>query len=311
MTTRPFSLADVVNGAVGPLDRHCMGYLNPGASGQGYVNTMKLSVSRVEAVRLDAGMEQIYSEIYSYDRCEIEDAYIGQTNGLTATSFSGLNGAIWGVHLARATTIADGTLSPMFTMGGVPVYPIGPILNAAERLFGRVDRHPGGPRDLRRFPPLPGAHIISANKDAGTHGPGWAWSAIALGLVRQEDDTANLFMEDAGVYPGEAYPDRAAVVAALSEKLRRIARAMMLWREDRAVDFTRIYAGAKYIFAGPGQWGLSLTCIPYVLLARDAVPSGRAAADLLTMTIDEWEADLRLAPLPPAPAIPDAGGVGC
>src|SRR5262249_33468116 len=185
-----------------------------------------------------------------------------------------------------------------------------PILNATERLFGRIDRYPDGNKDLRRFPPLPGAHIISANKDAGAHGPAWIWSAIALGVVRDHDEAANLFMEDVGVYRCDDYANRDAVVAALSVKLRRIARAMVLWSEDRATSFDQIYAGAKFIYAGPGQWGLSLTCIPYVLLARDAVPPGSDAASLLDMTIEEWEASLNLPALPQAPQMPDAGSVG-
>lgn len=333
---RVIPLPDVVNGAVGPLDRHCMGYMNAGASGHGYINAMKVSVAKVDAASLDAGMEQIYSEICSYDLCEIEDAYLGQTNGLTATSFSGINGAVWGYHLARASGIAQGTLQPMFTFPGplfpkdgdspfaahpIPVYPIAPILNAAERLFGRVDRDPSGHRDLRRFPPLPGAHIISANKDAGAHGPAYVWAGIALGVVTDQDQCANLFMEDVGVIPATEVvdgrgrkvvsPDREQVEAMFHEKVRRIARTMVVWGTLRNTTFREIYTGIKYIYAGPEEWGLSLTCIPYVLLARDAVPRGGAAADLLDMSIEEWESRLGLDPLGPAPRYPDSGTVGC
>ena len=100
------SLSDVVTGAVSPFDPYCMGYLNPGASGFGYISTLKLSTGIVSTAGLDTGTEGIVS----YDRCEKNDAYIGQINMLTASSFCGVNGAVWGYHLAIADEIANRTL---------------------------------------------------------------------------------------------------------------------------------------------------------------------------------------------------------
>src|SRR5215469_8925424 len=70
----PTSLPAIVNGAVGPFDEYCMGYMNPGASGYGYISTLKLSTGIVKVTNLDPGTEGIVS----YDRCEKNDAYIGQ-----------------------------------------------------------------------------------------------------------------------------------------------------------------------------------------------------------------------------------------
>jgi histidine decarboxylase len=108
------SLPDVVNGAVGPFDSYCMGYMNPGASGYGYLSTLKLSTGVVNVEGLDPGTEGIVS----YDRCERNDAYIGQINMLTASSFCGVNGAVWGYHLATADQIRNGTLKPLFYQTG-------------------------------------------------------------------------------------------------------------------------------------------------------------------------------------------------
>ncbi|HEY0021490.1 MAG TPA: histidine decarboxylase, pyruvoyl type [Longimicrobium sp.] len=313
----PLSMADVVNGAIGPFDRHCMGYLNPGASGHGYVNAMKLSVNKVDCSDLDPGME----EIFSYDRCEMDDAYFGEINFLTATSFTGINGVIWGVDLARASALAHGAAEPIDRFNGIPLYPIGPVLDAGERLFGRLDREPGGRRDRRRFPPLPGAHIICANKDVGVRGPAYAWSAIAVGVARDRGRCATLFMEDVNTIPAhetvrpggrvEVTPTRAQAEAILDARIRHIGRTMSLWGEDRGMPLTEIYAGARYIYAGPHEWGVSLTCIPYLLLPRGAIPAGSEPAGLLSMTLEEWEGRLGLEPLPPAPRHPDSGGVGC
>src|SRR5436190_12700677 len=124
------SLPDVVDGAIGPSTKYCMGYLNPGASGQGYISTLKLSTGLVKVAGLDPGTEGIVS----YDRCEKNDAYIGQINMLTASSFCGVNGAVWGYHLAVADQIANGSLKPMYyqdeSKAGkrIPVFPVKPLL---------------------------------------------------------------------------------------------------------------------------------------------------------------------------------------
>lgn len=322
-------LPEVVDGAVWPFGRWCMGYMNPGASGYGYLSTMKLSVDKVGVAGLDPGTEGIVS----YDRCEKDDAYIGQINMLTASSFCGLNGALWGYHLARAEAIAEGSLKPMFTYPGpgdpgklpgqdpVPVYPVAPLLDATVRLFGRMDRSHQGEIDRRRFPPLPGAHVICANKDASVRGPAWVWSAIAVAIARDRDRDANLFIEDAGSIPANVIsdgdgaarliPNRAGVEAYLQDTLHAVAKSIVLCGQDQNVVYREIFTGAKFIYAGPQEWGCALTCAPYVLLAGDAVPEGWQAHDLLTKTITEWEEKLELPPLPPLPENADAGSIGC
>src|SRR5580692_2508105 len=111
-----FSLSDVVNGAIGNFPGNCMGYMNPGASGSGYIATMKLSVDKVDMTGLDPGA----GGIVSYDRCEKDDAYIGQINMGTASSFCGVNGALWGLHLAVAPSIKDGSVPTRTRAAWVP-----------------------------------------------------------------------------------------------------------------------------------------------------------------------------------------------
>ncbi len=326
-----FPLSEVVNGAVSPFGPYCMGYMNPGASSYGYLSTMKLSVDKVNVAGLDVGTEGIVS----YDRCEKDDAYIGQINMLTASSFCGINGALWGYHLAKADSIANETLKPMFTYPGpgyppeeklpnqepVPVYPVGPLLDATERLFGRMDKQGDSEVDRRRFPPMPGAHVVCANKDASLRGPAYVWSAIAIAIAKDRNADANLFIEDANSIPTEVVtnmegkqtiiPSREEVEAYLHQTLRNIAKSMILCGQDQNVVFTKIFAGAKYIYAGPDEWGCALTCAPYVLLAKDGIPPGQDADSILAMTITEWEQALALKPLPPPPKNPDAGSIGC
>lgn len=41
------TLADIVSGAIGPYERFCDGYGNPGARGLGYLAVLKLEIGRV------------------------------------------------------------------------------------------------------------------------------------------------------------------------------------------------------------------------------------------------------------------------
>jgi hypothetical protein len=58
--TTVYPLSAVVDGAVGAFAPYCMGYMNPGASGGGYIATMKLSVDKVDMSGLDIGTGGIY-----------------------------------------------------------------------------------------------------------------------------------------------------------------------------------------------------------------------------------------------------------
>lgn len=286
-----FPLPDVVNGAVGPVAPYCMGYMNPGASGLGYIATMKLSTGTVSFEGLDPGTQGIVS----YDRCEENDAYIGQINMLTASSFCGVNGALWGYHLAVADEIANQTLQPMYYQyqpGGpdIPVYPVAPLLDAAERLFGVVSQ--------RRFPPMPGAHVICANKNATVAGPTWVWSSIGIAIAQDRNSEANLFIEDAGNY-GDQSTTEDEVIAFLQGTQQNVTYSMALCGQDQEVLYTEIFVGYKYQFVPANYEGCALTCAPYVLLAQNAIPPGALPSSLLNMTISQWEASLGLPPLPP------------
>jgi len=150
------TIEDVVRGAVGPFDSYCDGYGNPGASGLGYISVLTLEIGTVAS-----DMDEVLEEIVAYDRAEAGGTYIGQINMITASSFNGVNGAVWGYHIAKADAIANNTLQPLFVKKRsdgteIPVYPVQPLLDAGKRLFGTAGQ--------RRFPLLPGAHVRSAVK---------------------------------------------------------------------------------------------------------------------------------------------------
>ena len=280
-------LNDVVNGAIGPFADYCAGYLNPGASGLGYIAVLKLSVGSV-ATDMDIGLEGIVS----YDRCEANDAYIGQINMLTASSFCGLNGAVWGYHLAQADGLRETLLGTVKRQDGVevPIYSVLPLLDAGYRLFGSADQ--------RRFNPLPGAMVVCANKSATALAkPGTTnkvWCAIALAMSEDRDSAANLFIEDASDTDSSgAQP--------YDDLLKNIAASILACGADQNVLYKEIFVGYKSVEVDAGTVGCALTCAPYVILAGDAVPPQRTADVLLDMTLSDWEKSLNLPPLPPYP----------
>jgi histidine decarboxylase len=174
----------------------------------------------------------------------------------------------------------------------IPVYPVYPLLDAAQRLFG-VDAQ-------RRFPPMPGAHVICANKNFTSQGPTptWVWAAIAIAIADNRDADANLFIEDADSFPGTWA--RSVVELNLRIMQTNVTKSIILCGQDQNVLYKEIFVGYKYLYVPEGNVGCALTCAPYVTLARDAIPAGRMPSDLLDMTISQWEKLLNLPPLPPA-----------
>lgn len=285
-----YDAKQVVNQSLGSSKEYCMGYMNPGApSGEGYISTLKLSVGAVDVDNLD----DITEVIVSYDRCEKNDAYIGQINMLTVSSFCGLNGAVWGYDLAIHDDIASKKEQPIYMQSqpngpDIEVYDAKPLLNAAERLFGREND--------RRFPPMPGSHIICANKDVTAKGPTWVWSSIGIAILKDRSSGSSLFIEDVNTF-GDENTTEEEVKDFLDKTLRNVTTSIALCGQDQSVIYDRIYVAYKYKFIKENQVGCALTCAPYVYLAQNAIPKGMQPSELTDMTLTEWENALELKPL--------------
>ena len=272
-------LEDVVDGAIGPFDSNCDGYGNPGSSGLGYVSVLKLQTGKVKA-----DMDVVLENIVSYDRAESLGAYVGQINMIAVSSFNGLNGAVWGYHLAKAESIADASIKPLFTEKRgdgveVPVYSVEPLLDAGERLFGTNEK--------RKFPPLPGAHVKCAVKDHTVKGPTSVWCAVALAIAEDREKDSNLFIEDVGDSK-EITKDEERTVY-LDTLMHNIVTSIMRCGEDSGVKYKEIYVGYKTEWIPEGYVGCALTCVPYVVLAKNAVPKNKKPRDILSMSISDWE----------------------
>ncbi len=279
-----FSLGDVIAGAISPSHHYCMGYSNPGASGLGYIVALKLSTGVAETKELD----ETTAGIVSYDMCERNDAYLGQINLLQASSFCGVNGAVWGYNLARAEKLEAKRLYDQPVQDGkpIPVYDVQPLLDCAVSLFGTAER--------RRFPLMPGAHVICAYKYKTQNGPGWVWAAIALAIAVDRSTMANLFIEDNGFIEYRGAPadlgenDGDKVNKVLDQTLKNVTNSAIKCGQNQSAKYSKIFAGYVKRWVPKGSNGTALACAPYFLLARDAVPaSGPESA--IGMTISQWE----------------------
>jgi histidine decarboxylase len=274
-----------------------MGYSNPGAAGLGYIAALKLSAATVRANIEGRQLDEVTAGIASYDRCEAADAYMGQINMLRASSFCGINGAVWGYHLAAAGVIQAGELKASYRYSQqrqdgklIPVYRAEPLLDCTKRLFGTAKQ--------RRFPLMPGAHVICAYKSETRSGPAWVWAAIALAIAEDRETAASVFIEDHGSFDGRGLgeSDDQKVKALLEDKLRSVTASAIICGEDQNALYREIFASYKYTFVPEGCSGTALACAPYILLAQDAVPAS-GAASMNNMTISQWEEAIGLSPL--------------
>ncbi len=289
--------------AISPYDDYCDGYGMPGAYGNGYVSVLKVSAGTVQKTS-----DALIDGIVTYDKAETADAYIGQINMLTASSFCGMAGQVWGYDLARHDAIASNAGKPLFTEkqfdgSELEVFDAQPLLDAGVELFGTAEN--------RRFHPLPGAHVICANKGVTAYRPkedrplradaGEAygvWSFIAISLSADRDFAADLFIEDAGVWTENDSEED--MLAYLERHRREIVWSVIECGRDSSVLFERTYVAFAHRMMRPGEIGDAITVGPYVTLARDAVPS-TGFASLNDLQLSEWLEQMDFEPLTDLP----------
>lgn len=279
--------------AIGPFASFCDGYGRPGAQGLGYVCVLKVATATVEK-----SDDALLDGIVALDRAEAAQAYLGQINMETASSFCGIAGQVWGHDLAVAEAIAHGREAPLFSVAQhdgsqLPVYDGQPLLEAGKALFGTAEG--------RRFPLAPGAHVICANKSVTAyrprHGPpdpalGQAygvWCYLALSLARERQVAADLFMEDAGLWLGG--DDEAGLAAWLEGHRQRVAESIVACGRGQGQLFERTYLCSAHALIPPGHLGIALAVAPYLVLARQAVPGGDFAR-LSGLTLGQWEREV-------------------
>nr|P04193.2 RecName: Full=Histidine decarboxylase proenzyme; Short=HDC; AltName: Full=Pi chain; Contains: RecName: Full=Histidine decarboxylase beta chain; Contains: RecName: Full=Histidine decarboxylase alpha chain [Lentilactobacillus buchneri] len=94
--------------SVSPYKKWSRGYMEPGNIGNGYVSGLK-----VDAGVVDKTDDMVLDGIGSYDRAETKNAYIGQINMTTASSFSGVGGTVISYDILRNPEVDKA--KPLFT----------------------------------------------------------------------------------------------------------------------------------------------------------------------------------------------------
>ncbi|WP_256996531.1 histidine decarboxylase, pyruvoyl type [Methylococcus capsulatus] len=276
------SLPEVVKGAVGPFPAHSDGYGNPGASGLGYITLITLHTGQTRRELAITGQTgEGLDGTLAFDRAEANGAYLGQINLIVASSFVGVNGAIWGYDVAKAAEIGERKLFEIGEpkTGGIPVYPADPLLDAAARLLGT--------RDAPRFPLLPGAQVIAAHKEITAPGPATVWCGVAIAIAAHRATDASAIMELCGKHrgrsgrnpPGEHY---------FRLIRRNLAKSVLRVGANQGVRYREIFVVVKHEFVPPGSIGHAMATAPYIVLANNAVPPG-GPEKLLEMGIYDWE----------------------
>ena len=280
-------LAEIVRNCRNTIARSCGGYLEPTATGRpgAYVSTILLSTGAVDLEQFpgfpfEEDLDQGMAEIVSYDRAECNDSYIGQVNMLQASSFSGVNGAIWGYDLAIEPRI--GKTYPVGRIENIPIYSLIPLRDATRQLFGVADE--------RHFPPQEGAMVVCAEKyrtSMVSDGNMWIWCALGFAIAEDRENHACLFMEDTGILPLAGDKEQ-TVREKLDDRLTRIAYAAYLCGENQGARYKKIYIGWKASHIPKNHVGCALACAPYVTLPADAFANISPESEILELSTDDW-----------------------
>src|SRR5258708_12327994 len=94
-----------------------------------------------------------------------------------------------------------------------------------------------------RFPPMPGAHVVCANKSYTSdpaQGACWVWAAIALAIAEDRNTEANLFIEDCG-RAGVEYNGFRQIIAYLDGTLRAVTKTMVISGAAHNFNYTKIF----------------------------------------------------------------------
>ncbi|KID42356.1 histidine decarboxylase, pyruvoyl type [Fructilactobacillus fructivorans] len=271
--------------AINPYQKYSRGYMEPGNLGGGYVTGLK-----VDAGTREKTDDSMLDGIVSYDRAECKNAYIGQINMMTASSFTGVQGHILGYDLLRNPAVDKA--QPLFYEtqwdgSKLPIYDGKPLQDSLVEFFGTADN--------RRHYPAPGSFIVCANKGVTAErpledrplNPGEAygvWSAIAISIAKDPVHNSSMFIEDAGTWNT---PNEDDLNEFLYHRREAIARSIAQCGQDASTSFASSWIGFAHVMMKPGEIGNAITVGPYFSMPVDAVPGGSILTPDVDMNIME------------------------
>jgi histidine decarboxylase len=70
--------------------------------------------------------------------------------------------------------------------------------------------------------------------------------------------------------------------------MEKIATSIVRCGDDSNVKYKEIFLGFRHQWVPEGHVGCALTCAPYIVMAKKAIPKS-GPASMLKMTISDWE----------------------
>lgn len=74
----------------------------------------------------------------------------------------------------------------------------------------------------------------------------------------------------------------------MNNLMEHIATSIVRCGDDSKVKYKEIFVGFKTEWIPEGYVGCALTCAPYLVLAKNAVPKA-GPESMLSMTVSDWE----------------------
>lgn len=203
---------------------------------------------------------------------------------ITATSFCGPMGAIWGYDLVKSEDLRDEKYLEVKTINGreISVYSASPLIKVSRSLFGT--------REERHFPLAPGTLVPCANKSITVEGFQHIYCAIGIGIPEDREKEAILWMEDVGSLEESSFMKDKYTL--LREKIYNLlAESIVEIGRNHNVEFKEIFVQMEKIEVSEGEIGCALIAVPYFLLAKKALPEGETNR-LIKMSLSDWESNV-------------------
>ena len=268
--TREFSARDVLRSSIGPEKKFCIGYTGQG----GYCIAPVISIGSTRET-FSHGDSELLDAIVAYDDAEVEDAYIGQINMITVSSFCGPQGVIWGYDVARNGVPSPPLLNEVekAEFEGTNIFNGEPLRQSSRMLFGTLSK--------RHFPLQPGSHVPCAAKYRSYNGHAVIYAAVAIGIPEDRGSHACLFMEDVGQCRSED------LRSGWKETRKRITlnmiRSVLRVGENHGISYGNVITDVIVKEIPEGYIGCALVAAPYFHLASSAYEP-----DLHRLSLQEW-----------------------
>ncbi|MFH1047328.1 MAG: histidine decarboxylase, pyruvoyl type [Patescibacteria group bacterium] len=264
-----------------PYDQFCRGIFDS----DHYVVALNLVAAKI-ATDSDGAFHQL-DGIAAFDGAENAQAYMGQINMITVSSFCAPQALIWGHHLATVVDEPDSKhLLDVEQWDGqrVPVHSANGLIRATTSLFGTADQ--------RLFPLAPGTHCPTACKTVVSNKPGLIYALVGIGVSQPNSGSASIFMEDADYV---AHDDSARLGLVREQSITVIAESVMTIAKNQKTKCDIIYASYVELEIGEGEAGCAGVFIPYITLAKKAVPPG-GIEELRKLNLNEWQRAINIDP---------------